>query len=360
MFKDYIAKLLWEYDCVIIPDFGGFVAKVASARIHPTQHTFEPPYKHVAFNKNLNANDGLLANFVMKEQGISYSEANAWIEQEVRRMEIRLAQKEVVEIARVGSFYYDIERNLQFKFDENVNYLFDSFGLSSFQSPAIKRENYTERIEKQFIDRAAVPNPIKRKNFKKLWPVALALPVLIALFWIPLKSNLLGDVKASYSNLNPFSSAEPAAYQQIEHAFNLVIPGKKTITPLQEGNSSLTYINVGTDSTYFIPVKMDKVEADESPVLEQIQTPPTVQEVVAEQPAASGKYFLIAGCFKEKQNADALVEELKAKGFAASIAGQNSSGLYRVSFHSFDSKQAAEAAKTELALEHPGVWLYRN
>ena len=109
LLQNYISSLLVEYDCVIIPDFGGFVANYASAKIHPTQHTFEPPFKQIAFNKNLTTNDGLLANAVAIGQSITFVEASSWIEQEVLRIEIRLAKKEPIKLDNVGTLFYDLD-----------------------------------------------------------------------------------------------------------------------------------------------------------------------------------------------------------------------------------------------------------
>ena len=53
----HINELLYNHDCVIVPEFGGFVTNYASAKIHPVQHTFTPPSKNIVFNKNLKNND---------------------------------------------------------------------------------------------------------------------------------------------------------------------------------------------------------------------------------------------------------------------------------------------------------------
>ena len=41
--EEHISELLFEHDCVIVPDFGGFVCNYAPARIDPVKHLFEPP-----------------------------------------------------------------------------------------------------------------------------------------------------------------------------------------------------------------------------------------------------------------------------------------------------------------------------
>ena len=49
----HIYDLLFDHDCVIIPNFGGFVANYASSKYDPSTNTITPPKKHLLFNKNL-------------------------------------------------------------------------------------------------------------------------------------------------------------------------------------------------------------------------------------------------------------------------------------------------------------------
>jgi hypothetical protein len=71
----FISDLLYRYDCVIVPGFGGFIANRVSAKNISSQHKFIPPTKEIAFNSNLNQNDGLLANYIKRSNNISYSHA---------------------------------------------------------------------------------------------------------------------------------------------------------------------------------------------------------------------------------------------------------------------------------------------
>ena len=61
---NYISDLLYRYDCVIVPDFGGFVANRIGAQVNNFTHTFSPPTKQITFNGLLKHNDGLLANYI--------------------------------------------------------------------------------------------------------------------------------------------------------------------------------------------------------------------------------------------------------------------------------------------------------
>ena len=68
---NYLKDLLYRYDCVIVPNFGGFVTNRISARIDADSNTFYPPTKEVGFNSHLTHNDGLLANYIASSENIS-------------------------------------------------------------------------------------------------------------------------------------------------------------------------------------------------------------------------------------------------------------------------------------------------
>ena len=58
----HIFELLFQHDCVILSDFGGFVANYVSAKVDENTRRIFPPAKTVIFNKYLTNNDGLLAH----------------------------------------------------------------------------------------------------------------------------------------------------------------------------------------------------------------------------------------------------------------------------------------------------------
>src|SRR5271170_2476410 len=90
--EEHISELLFEHDCVIVPDFGGFVCNYAPARIDPVKHLFEPPGKRILFNKGLTRNDGLLANHISSVSKLSYSEALDTIKKEVKHYKEELEE----------------------------------------------------------------------------------------------------------------------------------------------------------------------------------------------------------------------------------------------------------------------------
>lgn len=88
------------------------------------------------------------------------------------------------------------------------------------------------------------------------------------------------------------------------------------------------------------------------------ETEPVLEDVKTLQTTTFKRYHIIAGAFKEKRNAENLIEALKAKQFEATFAGQTSGGLWRVSYGGFDQEAAAlqqlEAVKMN---ENKQAWL---
>ena len=72
----HIFNLLQEHDCVIVPNFGAFVARNISAKISNDGSKIYPPNKEITFNKSLIKSDGLLINEISSNENISYEVAN--------------------------------------------------------------------------------------------------------------------------------------------------------------------------------------------------------------------------------------------------------------------------------------------
>lgn len=128
---NYISDLLYRYECVIIPDFGGFVSNAKSAYLNTQNNTFYPPYKALTFNANLVQNDGLLANYIAKAEGFSFDQALVFIKETVAIWQGELKNKSTIELDKIGSFNLNPQGQIVFEPQLNINYLTTSYGLSS-------------------------------------------------------------------------------------------------------------------------------------------------------------------------------------------------------------------------------------
>ena len=71
----YISELLFLHNCIIIPEFGGFVGNKKPAQLNEKTGILKPPSKQILFNPNLKTNDGLLIAHIAHQENISQQSA---------------------------------------------------------------------------------------------------------------------------------------------------------------------------------------------------------------------------------------------------------------------------------------------
>lgn len=135
---NHIKDLLYRYDCVIVPNFGGFVTNRIGATLDKNSDTFFPPTKKISFNHHLNKSDGLLINHVAVSEGISYQEASDRISTTVNQWQVKL-EKGDLSIEAIGKLRRNDQKQLVFEPNESFNFLIDSFGLDAVVSSPIDR-----------------------------------------------------------------------------------------------------------------------------------------------------------------------------------------------------------------------------
>ena len=275
----YINDLLYRYECVIVPDFGGFVTNRIGAKANNFTHTFTPPTKQVTFNSLLKHNDGLLANYIASAENISFEKASTAISLSVIKWQNELQSKSV-EIDNLGVLSLNEEKQIVFEPNTAVNYLTESFGLATVTSSAISR--YKQQV-KPLI-------PVLAKEEKKGIPAFIKYAATAAI--------LLTLGFAGYNGYQQNKQKEYLASQEKD---------------IQKKIQSATFV---------------------------ISNPlPTINlNVVKEQVKP---FHIIAGAFQFAENAEKKVTQLKAKGFDAKIIGVNKWGLTQVTFNSYSDRNEA-------------------
>lgn len=306
--ENYIKELLFQHDCVIIPDFGGFVANIQSAKINQTQNSFSPPYKEISFNRDLKHNDGLLIGYVSRAKNIGFVDAKRLVDSFVKNLNIKLNKGKKVVIEDVGVLQMDKEKNIQFEPSNTINFLLDSYGLGHFNFDPLEEYDVTKRIQKKFEERS--PASLSRR--RTLRRLAIAIPVAVALVLIPLKTNML-DFNADISSLNPFSKTEQ-------------------VQPKTESTVSEKPIIEKTDIKK--PVAIEETEKTaETPAKTIAKQSPVSQP---EKPVADLQYYIIAGSFLSENNAHSMKNQLTGQGFDPIVFKANND-FYRVGIKGYSS-----------------------
>lgn len=277
--EDYIQDLLYRYNCVIVPDFGGFVTNKIGATIDKNTHTFCPPSKQISFNSHLKVSDGLLANYIASCENISFEKASTAISLSVIKWKNEIKSKSL-EIGNIGVLTLNNGEQIIFEPNTKVNYLSESFGLASVESSLIQRH---QEIVKPLI-------PVIEKEEKKGIPAFIKYAATAAIL---LTLGFVGN----------------NAYQNNEQQKVLANQEKALEKKIQT-------------ATFVIPNPLPTIELN---VTKKIAKP----------------YHVVAGAFQFPENAQKKVNQLKKQGYNASILGKNKWGLTEVAFNSFADRNDA-------------------
>ena len=124
----HIEILLQSHNCVIVPDFGGFIANYRSAVIDRANKRILPPAKNILFNAKLTNNDGLLANAVVQAMRCTYPEALNQISTDVADWNAQLAKSLRIDLGELG-FLYQQDNRIVFEQGRDLNLLLQAYGL---------------------------------------------------------------------------------------------------------------------------------------------------------------------------------------------------------------------------------------
>lgn len=328
--ENTIKSLLYRYDCVIVPDFGGFVAKRKSAIFHPIDYKFDPPKKMVGFNSDLVHTDGLLANEFAKNNDLSYQEAMEQIEKEVSHWKATLHNNQTLRISDLGTL--TIKNNvIEFEPSEDQNFALESFGLSSLRGKYILRE------EKE----VATP---KKANAWVSYAAAIGFALLVGGSSFFANQNL---VQNQLSSVLPLLNANNVVESVNETPVAPIIDVNNidkdviTITPIKETGESAT--TVATNST-----------------LEEINTTDEVSSVDAsstEVDLSVKKYQVIGGSFKIYSRAMEHQAKLKRQGYDRAVIIGKVGNYFMVAYDTFHDMTEAANYKRELEKKGKDVFM---
>lgn len=295
----YIKDLLYRYECVILPGFGAFLTNYRPARIEDGNH-FHPPGKSLSFNRQLQTNDGILANYAASVEGISYELALQKIRILTGEMSLRLSEGESVSLSKIGILRMNASRRVEFQPTDEENFNPESFGLSSFASPAITRES-------EFAQPKVVP--LSKQSAVRGLPIMRYAAI-----------GLIAISLGGFSGLKMYEN-EVEKYNFAER--------QKADSILEHQIQEATF---------------------------EISNP--LSALTLSIPKQSGKYHIVAGAFRIEENAHTKVKELVGKGFTARIIGMNKYGLHQVVYSSHEERRDALKTLRDIKQqENQKAWL---
>ena len=111
---EHIEYLMSRHDCVVVPGWGAFIANYTTARYDSERAVLERPRRAVGFNAEVTHNDGLLAQSIMRREGMDFDEAMRFIADSVAAYRQQLAADSEVSMGRLGYFRRNDGRYIEF------------------------------------------------------------------------------------------------------------------------------------------------------------------------------------------------------------------------------------------------------
>ena len=309
LIEKHISDLLYRYQCVTVPGFGAFLTETVSAHVTGSASSFFPPKKVVSFNANVKNNDGLLANHVALQEKMSYELAVIKIGDVVNEWTYLLQNRNRVVLKNIGEISVNNEMNWVFEPANTVNYLTDSFGLSSFVSPEITREVLKQEVEALEEKAPIIFTPERKRDYSYLKYAAIFVTMLGAGGF---GYKTYYDQQITNQTLLVEKNVQEKVQQQIQEA------------------------------TFVISAPVEAVELSvTAPVEEKMP------------------YHLVAGAYRSEENANKAIAELKAAGFEnAKMLSMNKHNLYPVVYGSFKNLNEAQTERKNIQKSHNAeAWL---
>jgi nucleoid DNA-binding protein len=328
-----IEILINDQDCIIIPNFGGFVVNVEDFIVEENPLVIYPRKKWIAFNERLNSDDGILSTQWALQNKISNKEAFLEINQFGKYIKAELAKNQKIKFGNIGEFNLSPEFNIVFSpFKEN-NYDLTMFGLTPVTISTLQdkpkpvliepifQQNLHEEMSKEDVFK-------EEGEFKQLLPKHFIYTILAFIF-------------AGFSTFyltDPNSNLVNGSFSPFSNKFSKPTKENKKLKESINEQKNIIIKNISIKTT----IDTNKIN--------QISK------------NSSNKIHLIAGSFFTREKAEKALEEFKINGFKdANILDKNENETYyRISLgveSSFESGyKMASRLKKENKLD---IWVYK-
>ena len=353
-FTSHIDYLIQKHDCVIIPDFGGFVLNREVAKI-VADGSIMPPRVTIGFNPDLKYNDGLLAESYMNAYSVSYDIACKRIADVVKRLNTILALRQPVQIGLLGKLSQEADGRLNFIPNNNISASHsETFGLSVLD---IKR-----LVDIQEIQKVSVVNN-RRSIYKKVFAGVGAAAAAILVFFVastPISENANNNVQKS----GFFTDLISASVSHSNPVGSVVIDNSLDIPATEDAEISATV------ETPIVEVEVKKEEPKIEKVAPAVTQKAEPVKVVAkvtptvETPKVNKltepQFYVIIGSSSSRSEAEKALKTFRNKGYkSANIV--NAGDRNRIYIASFEDKAQAEKYLVSFRKSNPkfgDAWVF--
>lgn len=319
-------QLLLKHECIIVPNFGGFIVRESPCNFNASKDVLKPYIKSVFFNPHLNENDGLMINAIMSSEKISYNEANNLLEKWVKSQQDSLFENGKSIIKGIGVFNKGNDNSKWFSSDPALNLELSTFGLRPVKAAIVNSSAVAEEVHEIVYKPLADNKPIESldipKTSWKAWAAAAAIALVAHIGYLTFETS---DRKVNEASVATTLSAE-----NVKPAETVVETAPEETAP----ETAITEETVVPETETVIPEP-----TQEAPVVEPKadiipETPTVIKETPASEPVATEETVAVPaikvmGKYKLEQNAIYHQKDLAKQGLVAEVR-LNDKGLFEV------------------------------
>ena len=330
----HIERLLLTNDCVIIPEFGGFVLHPCPAVYKSEEHKFCPPGKGIVFNPTLNHHDRLLLDSYIQMYGMTFEKARISLKKDIEKLYHTIDNEGSVYFDKIGFLKRGDDWNLCFDPEQDSTFVgLKPYGLYTFHLPPVIRD---EQKEKTKVTQTVKPET-KHKN----------------IVYLPVNRYLIRAVGVSAAAValfliisTPVKDTNRAAYSAS------FIP-----TELKTTNVSDLPKDTIQESTFEIDMA-NPIATSEETVIQPVVVPtqPMVKTVEA---STTKTYYAIIASFASETHANQFIQQLNMPELANMGIVTNEERV-RVYAEKFDKRDDAQNCIHRLRSNKKlkDTWLY--
>jgi len=321
-FYTFLEHLLYDHECVIIPQFGGFVVNAQDYQFNAKESKIYPKRKCVAFNEKLKTDDRFLTTEWALKKSLSHKEASLEIAAISKELKSQIVSQGYLTFGELGTFTFNTENRLSFTPNPDFNADLTVFGLF----PVGLGYTHLPKAVKPALELTPIAEDLTTTTSEEYEPVKLRRSVYV----YALIAFILGGLGA-------FFLTAPASNQS---------------------QSSLNPIKIEKTKTVSI-----KATAAPAPPVVQIDT---VQKITIDAPEEAtvvddqDVIYLIAASFQTLSQAEKGLKEFKSRGFdqAEIILKNDQTKFYRISLGTEHSMESGYAKASEIkTFKKVDIWV---
>ena len=340
---EHIEKLLQEHDCVIVPEWGGFVVQTIPVRYQADTYLFEPSHKEIVFNETLQHNDGLLVESYMRSEQVDYKQARQLVAEDVSVLRQELQEKGVCSLGELGTISLGEEKQLIFEAADAEWLNQPMFGLASFVfEPLSVRFPASSASEVKPKDKEVYYIPVSRRF---LHAVVASVAVIVLLLSI---STPVKDVnRAAYSASFVPTEIIPSSSWKVQEAPAVTVPVQTEAV-----------VEKKAEQPKGIVTEEKKAEKKAVAELPKVKEAPKA-EVKENKSVPQKYYYVVIASFPTASQADTYLKDVDRKLCRHSDVVLNSK-KYRVYADRFTERKAAESFMENLRKDkrYKDAWLF--